>query len=192
MVYKERFISPDQINEAILSVKDMAAREGFSAALAGGVAMQVYGSPRLTKDVDFVVDAIPSDPGSFRKTHPITFGGFSYLAPLGGKVDLIQRNDDYASLYSEALWSAVTTPDGVVVVSADHLAAMKFFAARDHDVLDLKWMLRQPGLVDVKKVAALVYKSMKQFGQERFLDFVDQTAVEDEMRKRREKSPDSE
>lgn len=45
MVYKERFIDPNQINEIIAMISTMAVDQGFEAVLAGGVALQVFGSP---------------------------------------------------------------------------------------------------------------------------------------------------
>ena len=40
--------------EAAQQVAQLAAKEEVEWALAGGLAMHFYGSPRLTKDVDFI------------------------------------------------------------------------------------------------------------------------------------------
>jgi len=41
----------------VAQVAEIAEREGIRIALCGGLAMQSYGSPRLTRDVDLVADA---------------------------------------------------------------------------------------------------------------------------------------
>lgn len=192
MVYKDRFIDPEKINEIIKLVRAMAAKQGFAAALAGGVALQVYGSPRLTKDVDFVLDHALSDPGPLRKIKQLGFGGDSYRAPNGGKVDLIVRDDEYSKLYLDAVARAQTTPEGIPIVTPAHLAAMKLAAGREKDVLDLKWLIRQPGLLDVKTARSVVYRFMGRFAQDRFDDVVDQATIEKELQRRRGRDPEEE
>jgi hypothetical protein len=192
MVYKERFINPDQINEILVMIRSMALEQGFEAVLAGGVALQVYGSTNLTSDVDFVLNALPEDKGSLRKLRPIGFGGESYIHPNGGKLDLIVRNDEYTNLYADALAKAVTTPEGIQVVTPEHLAAMKQAAGREKDMLALKWLIRQPDLLDIKSTRALVYRFMGRYAQDRFDDIVDQALIEKEMQRRRGRDPEEE
>ena len=192
MVYKERFIDPEQINEIIRLLQEMSAEQGFVAALAGGVAMQVYGSPRLTKVVDFVLDQPLSEEGQLRKIKPLGFGGGSYQAPGGGKVDLIVRNDEYSALYQDALQNIQITPQGIPIVAPEHLAAMKLAAAREKDILDLKWLIRRLGLLDIPKTRSLVYRFMGRFAQDRFDDVVDQTTIEKEIMRRRGRDPEEE
>jgi hypothetical protein len=192
MVYKERFIDPEQINESIALIKKMAAEQGFNAVLIGGVALQVYGSPKFTKDIDFALDQPLEDPGTLRKTKPISFGGAKYTAPNGASIDLIVRNDEYAKLYKDAITSSIQTPDGIVIVTPEHLAAMKLAAGREHDILALKWMIRQADLLDTKKARAVIYRFMGRYAQDRFDDIVDQAMIEREMKKRRGRDPQEE
>jgi hypothetical protein len=192
MVYKERFINPDQINDSIALIKKMAVEQGFHVVLIGGVALQVYGSPKLTKDIDFALDQPLEDQGTLRKTKPISFGGARYAAPNGAMIDLIVRNDEYAKLYEDAIVSSIETPEGIPIVTPEHLAAMKLAAGREHDILALKWMIRQADLLDIKKTRALVYRFMGRYAQDRFDDIVDQAGIEKEMKRRRERDPEEE
>jgi hypothetical protein len=164
----------------------------FVAALVGGVAMQVYGSDRLTKDVDFALDQEPSDKRNLRKIKPLGFGGESYRAPNGAKVDLIVRNDEYSNLYEDALANLQQTPEGISIVTPEHLAAMKLAAGREKDILDLKWLIRQPDLLDTKEARSIVYRFMGRFAQDRFDDIVDQAMIEKEMQRRRGRDPEEE
>lgn len=193
MVYvKERFIDPDQINDSIALIKKMAAEQGFHAVLIGGVALQVYGSPKFTKDIDFALDKPIEDLGLLRKMKLISFGGARYAAPHGVMIDLIIRNDEYAKLYEDAIKNAIETPDGIPIVTPEHLAAMKLAAGREHDILALKWMIRQSDLLDIKKARALVYRFIGRFAQDRFDDVVDQAGIEKEMMRRRGRDPEEE
>lgn len=55
---RKRFISPEEATAAIAEVAARAREEGVRVALAGGNAMQLYGSDRFTADVDFVAAEI--------------------------------------------------------------------------------------------------------------------------------------
>ncbi len=177
MVYKDRFIGPDQINEAIQMVEELAHEQNFTAALAGGVAMQVYGSDRMTNDVDFVLDEMPTSVGGLRKVLPLGFGGTRYVTPKGAKVDLIVRNDEYAKLFEDAIANVIATPEGIPIVSPEHLTAMKLAAGRDKDKLDLEWLLSAEGLVDVRKARGIIYRFMGRFAQDRFDDIVEEVEI---------------
>lgn len=192
MVFRERFIDLGQINDSIAIIKNMAREQGFHAVLIGGVALQAYGSPKLTKDIDFALDRPLEDPGVLRKTKPISFGGARYISPNGAMIDLVVRNDEYAKLYEDALSNSIELPDGVIIVTPEHLAAMKLAAGREHDILALKWMIRQPDLLDIKKTRALVYRFMGRYAQDRFDDVSDQAMIEKEMKQRRGRDPQEE
>lgn len=180
---KEKFINPEQIDRAIIAVKSMSEREGAMAILIGGVAMQVYGSPRLTKDVDFAVDRPLPQPENFRFLGPIDFGGGAYIAPDGAKIDIVVRNDEYKALYDEAIQAAILSEEGILIVSPEYLAAMEFAAHTEKHTLDLKWLLKQKGLVGRRLVSNLIYRHVGQkFGVESFDRVLDE--VELELRRR--------
>lgn len=192
MVYKERFIDPEQINESIRLIQQMAAEQGFLAVLIGGVALQVYGSPNFTKDIDFALDQPIGDSGSLQKINPISFGGARYAAPNGAKIDLIVRNDEYAKLYEDAIKNSIQSPAGIPIVTPEHLTVMKFASGREHDILAVKWMIRRPDLLDIKKARSIVYRFMGRYAQDRFDDIVDQAMIEKEMQRRRGRDPEEE
>ena len=87
-------ISTDTGVEAVQKVSELAAQDEIEWAVAGGLAMHLYGSPRLTK----VVDIIASDHLSLTPQHRLSFGGSSYILEVGKysvQVDWIVRNDGY-------------------------------------------------------------------------------------------------
>lgn len=192
MVYKERFIDPEQINDSIRLIQEMAAEQGFLAVLIGGVALQVYGSPKFTKDIDFALDQPVEDARTLRKIKSISFGGDRYAAPNGAKIDLIVRNDEYAKLYEDAVKNSIPSPAGIPIATPEHLATMKLAASREHDILALKWMIRQPNLLDTQKARSIVYRFMGRYAQDRFDDIVDQAMIEKEMKRRRGRDPEEE
>jgi hypothetical protein len=64
-------ISTDTGVEAVQKVSELAAQDEIEWAVAGGLAMHLYGSPRLTKDVDIIA----SDHLSLTPQHRLSFGG---------------------------------------------------------------------------------------------------------------------
>lgn len=135
---KDSFPSPENMDLAARLAVERAATESVHAAIAGGYAMQHYGSPRLTKDVDLIANGPPP----FPITGPLTIGGHTTQGPGGVKVDWILRNDDYTPLYEEALANAVTTPDGLPIISPDYLAAMKFATRESKHEGDVVWLIQ--------------------------------------------------
>lgn len=137
----KKFLDPRQIDSAIAEVAGLAAKQGVHVALAGGAAMQLYGSQRFTKDVDFLAGRMLD---GLTEVAPLSFGGASLLSSTSVPVDIIVRNDDYADLYDAALVHARFEPElGVFVVTPEYLAAMKFEAKRSKDLEDLRHLLLQ-------------------------------------------------
>jgi hypothetical protein len=185
MVGKGKFIDPEQINRLIELVSKISEKYGLSTALVGGVAMQVYGSDRLTKDLDIIADQPIPDPSPLRRIGPLNLGGDAYQAPDGAKLDVIVRNDEYTALYQEALANAIMTPEGVPIVSAEYLAAMKLGAGTDKHLLDLKWLIKQSDLLDLKRTGNIIYRTMGgKFAQDSFRQIVDQALLEKEQARR--------
>lgn len=116
---------------------------------------------------------------------PINFGGTAYQTSSGGKLDYIIRSDEFRKLYEKALEEAVITEDGFFMVTPDFLAAMKFVAHitdRSKSVIhisDLKWLLRQEGLVDLKKTEDIIYRYADgRLPQEMFRKIADEVRFE--------------
>lgn len=144
-------ISTDVGVEAAQQVGNLANQEEINWALAGGLAMHLYGSPRLTKDVD----VIASQHLSLVAEHQLTFGGSSYTIQIGKymvQVDWIVRNDGYEKYYKAALKDAIELPNGLRVVIPEWLVILKLNAGRQKDFDDIVFLLTQENLVDRPKV----------------------------------------
>lgn len=84
--------------EAAQQVGQLTVQEEIEWALAGGLAMHLYGSPRLTKGVDIIA----SKELSLTPQHPLNFGGSSYTLQVGKysvQIDWIVRSDAYQAFY---------------------------------------------------------------------------------------------
>jgi hypothetical protein len=140
-------ISSDTGIKAAKKIGKLAAQEEIEWAVAGGMAMYIYGSPRMTKDVDIIA----SKNLSLTQDHPLGFGGSSYTLQVGKyavQIDWIVRNDNYQEFYRKALQQAIRLPNGLRVVTPEWLVLLKFNAGRQKDLDDIVFLLKQPNLVD--------------------------------------------
>jgi hypothetical protein len=134
-------ISSDTGIEAAGQIGQLAAQEEIEWAIAGGLAMYFYGSPRLTKDVDIIA----SKNLSLTPAHPLGFGGSSYTLQVGRyavQIDWIVRNDGYQKYYLAALREAVKMPNGLRVVTPEWLVILKINAGRQKDLDDIVFLLQ--------------------------------------------------
>jgi len=163
-----RDISTEEGLQAAEIIFRRANEEGIECALAGGIAMHVYGYLRATHDVDMLAAkelGLPSE-------QKISFGGASYTVQIGKReitVDVIVRDDFFRDFYEAALRDAQTTPDGWRVITPEWMVILKYLAGRGKDQLDLLWMLKEPNLVDRGKVARLLERVMGQTGAQAVL-----------------------
>jgi hypothetical protein len=151
-------ISTDTGVEAAQQVAVIAAREEIQWAVAGGLAMHFYGSPRLTKDVDIIA----SKDLSLKPEHKLTFGGSSYTLQVGKyavQIDWIVRSDGYQKYYRRALGEAIELPNGLRVISPEWLVILKVNAGRQKDLDDIVFLLNQERLVDRSVVKQNVLKT---------------------------------
>ncbi|MBI1764874.1 MAG: hypothetical protein HYR56_25980 [Acidobacteria bacterium] len=156
-------ISSDTGVEAAQKAGQLAAQEEIEWAVAGGLAMHFYGSPRMTKDVDIIA----SNHLSLTPQHPLSFGGSSYSLQVGKynvQVDWIVRNDGYRELYRKALKEAISLPNGLRVVTPEWLAILKFNAGRQKDLDDIVFLLKQEKLVDRPTVKQKVVETAGEWG----------------------------
>jgi hypothetical protein len=152
---RDHAIDPELAIKAAKMVCDIAQKSGKKAAIAGGLAMQIFGFTRATKDVDIVASA-PIDLSSDRS---LEFGGCIYKLSIDGKdveIVWIVRSDDKKMVYEAALESAEMTDYGFPIITPEWMVLLKYLAGRGKDTMDLLWLLREPNLVDRKKVITIV------------------------------------
>src|SRR5262245_43320141 len=140
-------LDEDSAKEAIQAVGEIASENGIDWALAGEIAVIVYGSDRLTKDVDNV--ASRPMPANFTVTGKIRQGGERYEIATKKRVtnvDWIIRNDGFKGMFQEALSEAVKI-GGMPVLTPEWLVILKFIAGRFKDQEDAVFLLSRPGLV---------------------------------------------
>jgi hypothetical protein len=148
---------------AIISAQ--AEKEGVECALAGGIAMHIFGYIRATQDVDMIASGKLNLPCE----ETLSIGGESYSVRVGERevmVDVIVRDDFFHDFYQAALRDAQTLPNGWRIITPEWMVILKFLAGRGKDILDLLWLLKEPGLVDRGKVARLLEQVMGKTGAE--------------------------
>lgn len=150
---ERRAYSPELLDEAIAQVTELAEREKTAVALCGGLAMQSYGSDRLTKDADFIAEF---ELNGLEAKRQLSFGGYEAVAKNGVPVDLIVRRDALHGLYDAALDRAISRP-GIPckVVTPDYLAAMKLAAGRPRDILDLHYLITE-GPIELERAREII------------------------------------
>lgn len=163
---RKRFLDPAVLDAAVLEVAEVAQRAGVHLALVGGYAMQLYGSPRLTGDLDFAADSAPA---KYHGMPTLSFGGIRTRTSTDVPVDIITREDDFASLYEEAVQTAqVIEGVPVPVVLPEYLAAMKMVAGRSgKDDADLEYLIRS-GVVDLEKARGVIKRFLGAYAKKEF------------------------
>lgn len=180
-----KFLAPEVLEATARMAVELTKSLNIPAAVAGGYAMQIYGSPRLTGDVELIAADAPADLKPLKNVTLLTFGGRRYLTVDNVELDLIKRSDHLKDLYDAALNSAVATEDGLPIVAPDYLAVIKFAAGRPKDEDDLVWLLQQPDLVDRKKALDIAERYLGgRFARDSFKSFVDEADWRTEREKR--------
>ena len=148
-------------------IRQIAVRENVEFAIAGGLAMHLYGFERATRDVDFLADkSLPLKIKRF-----LTFGGERYQVKIGKReidVDWIVRRDKYKTIYNQALTDAAELK-GWKILTPEWLVVLKYIAGRGKDRLDLLWLLQQKDLVNRKKIKSNLVKILGDLGSTGFL-----------------------
>ncbi len=153
---KNSIIDTETGLKALEKLTQIADKEQVNWALAGGLAMYFYGSPRLTKDINLIASNVLS----IKAERQLGFGGERYNVQVGEKtipVDWIVRKDIFAVYYRAALEDA-SEIGGVKIITPEWLVITKYIAGRFKDQEDAVFLLREPDLVDRKKIKANYYK----------------------------------
>ena len=142
------------------------------------MAVILYGSDRLTKDVDIVASGLlPLENQGLLKQ-----GGARYdiqTARLTVAVDWITRNDEARRFYQAALKDAVRIK-GVPVLTPEWLVILKYIAGRFKDQEDAVFLLSRPNLVNRLKLKEMVTEiggnetwAVMKYGLKRWYDLAD-------------------
>lgn len=164
----KRLPSHDELMDAAAAVAQAAG--GEEVALAGGLAMQVWGSPRLTGDLDVVASS-----GLGYQGPELSFGGVrTHEHEI--ELDVIVRDDEWRKLYAEALAEAVEV-SGVPmpVIAPEYLAAMKMVAGRPKDEGDVRYLVLM-GDFDRPKAEAIVRRHLGPYAVKEFRSLVEEAA----------------
>ncbi len=164
--------------EAIEIVDELAEKNNIDWALAGGLAMILYGSDRMTKDIDIIAEKLLP----LEKVGDLVQGGERYLIKTGKNevaVDWIIRKDVFKQLFAEALKESVRIND-VPVLTPEWLVILKFIVGRFKDQEDAVFLLSREDLVDRNLVKEHIIKNageiaweLAKHGYQRWFDLAD-------------------
>ncbi len=171
--------------KAVAVVAVVADAESVEWALIGGLAMHLYGSLRLTRDVDLIA----SQTISLSAERQLSFGGERYAVRIGERsvaVDWIVRRDTARKFYRTALADALTLADKIKIVTPEWLVILKFIAGRYKDQEDGIFLLRQKDLVNRRQIRRNVLKVVREenwllmgAGLRRWFDLADNISAPD-------------
>jgi len=181
-------IDEDSASQAVEIITKLAEENNIDWALVGGLAMNLYGSDRLTKDIDVIADKLL--PMSEKQiVGRLKQGGERYNTETDEKivtVDWIIRNDEFKPLFNEALKAAVKIND-VPVLTPEWLVILKFIAGRFKDQEDAVFLLSRNGLVNrnlikehIIKTAGELAWGLAKHGYQRWFDLADGRSLEEQ------------
>ena len=142
--------------ETIETVGKLANENNIDWALAGGLAVVLYGSDRLTKDVDIIA----SKKLPLKNDGVLVQGGERYnirTAKREVAVDWITRKDEAKRFYEEALKDAVMIQE-TPILTPEWLVILKYIGGRFKDQEDGVFLLSKKGLVNRKKIKEMIIK----------------------------------
>lgn len=174
-------LAPFLLAEVATILGELATRQKTAVALVGGFALQYFGSPRLTGDVD-VIAAGPLR--ALEPTESLNFGGqkTTVVAPgnevVGANVlvpvDVIVRDDEFSGLYEAALDHVVDRGAPLPIVEPEYIAAMKLVARRPKDEEDLAFLVTSK-VIDLDKAERVIRKHLGgAFAAREFRSFVEE------------------
>lgn len=167
--------------DAIETVGKIASANSIDWALVGGIACLLYGSDRLTKDVDIIaLSRLPVSRSMI--VGQLQQGGERYNIETEKQtvsVDWIIRSDEAKRYFQEALKEAVTI-NNFPVLTPEWLVILKHIAGRFKDQEDAVFLLRKKGLVDRKKIKENIIRvgsqdawGLAKSGYQRWYDLAD-------------------
>jgi hypothetical protein len=162
---RHKFLAPELLDEATSELAEILEEQEACVALIGGYALQLYGSPRLTGDIDVASDRMIL---RLPKGKHLSFGGFQTTAPNGTPVDVVIRSDGYESLYEEAIVTAREMRDiDLPVALTEYLAAMKMIPNRGKDEADLEWLIMEKK-IKIRKTRDIILRHLGRYAADEF------------------------
>jgi hypothetical protein len=181
-------LDEESARQAIGIVGELAKKNGIDWALVGGVAMSLYGSDRLTKDIDIIASKPLPVPKS-QIAGQLRQGGERFLTATDKKtvaVDWIIRKDEFKTLFEQALKESVKIGD-IPVLTPEWLVILKFIAGRFKDQEDAVFLLSRKDLVErnliKEKIINLLGRAawgLARHGYQRWYDIADDRKQDEE------------
>ncbi len=181
-------LDEESASQTIEIISKLADEHDTEWALVGGLALLLYGSDRLTKDIDIIANKCLPVPES-QIVGKLKQGGERFETKTDKKtvsVDWIIRNDVFKQMFAQALKEAVKIND-VPVLTPEWLVILKFIAGRFKDQEDAVFLLSRKGLVDRKLIKENVVKTageiaweMAKHGYQRWFDLADGRSLEEQ------------
>ena len=181
-------LDEDSASQAIDLISKIAEENKIDWALVGGLAMNFYGSDRLTKDIDMIASKRLPMPKE-KIVGQLKQGGERYQADTAKKavsIDWIIRNDEFKALFQEALSEAVKIDD-LPILTPEWLVILKFIAGRFKDQEDAVYLLSRKGLVNREVIKEKIIKhfgkaawGLSKHGYQRWYDLADGKTLEQE------------
>jgi hypothetical protein len=182
------FLDDESARQAIEKVGTLAEENEIQWALVGGLAMNLYGSDRLTKDIDIIASKLLPMPAE-QIAGKLAQGGERYLTPTDKNtvvVDWIIRRDEFQKLFEQALKESVKIKS-IPVLTPEWLVILKFIAGRFKAQDDAVFLLSRKNLVNRKlikehiiKIAGKIAWGLARHGYQRLYDLADGRTREEE------------
>jgi len=171
-------LDEESATQAIKTIAELAKANGIDWALVGGLAMALYGSDRNTKVIDIIATKLLPLENQGR----LKQGGERYNIRTDKRVVTVAwiiRNDEFKSLFQEALKESVKIGD-VPVLTSEWLVILKFIAGRFKDQEDAVFLLSRKGLVNREIIKEKIIKlfgkaawGSAKHGYQRWFDIAD-------------------
>lgn len=175
-------MQPDMIPPSVREVARRAASEltalGIPHVLIGGFAVNAYGYPRATADVDFLVPRpllsrlngrpLAEEVGVEGRTVTVTEQG--QRVPVDCVA--VPRSPAVPAAAWEALFSAARPADGLPIIPLEGLVLLKLLAGRTKDAADVVELVKRQGEPIARRVRDWLKRSLRgEEGRDMLADF---------------------
>jgi hypothetical protein len=118
---------------------------GVRYVVVGGVAVNLHGYQRFTKDIDLVIELVPDR--ALKALQALEAAGYKPNVPVKLSDFFVQYPFDFDELWDQS--TKIDLPDtSLRIASIDHLIQMKRKANRPQDLLDIKQLEKIKQILD--------------------------------------------